>query len=79
MLWCFSPAVFLACVAGKRVYVHCTAGLGRAPAACIAYLYWVAADGSLREGSNWSLDKARSAPYRLRCQHSSHELAHMSG
>jgi hypothetical protein len=23
-----------------QVYVHCTAGLGRAPAACIAYLYW---------------------------------------
>ena len=41
------------------MYVHCTAGLGRAPAACIAYLYWVANDGSLREGSNWSLDKAR--------------------
>lgn len=26
--------------AGRKVYVHCTAGLGRAPAACIAYLYW---------------------------------------
>lgn len=25
---------------GKRVYVHCTAGLGRAPATCIAYLFW---------------------------------------
>jgi hypothetical protein len=25
---------------GKKVYVHCTAGLGRAPAACIAYLFW---------------------------------------
>lgn len=24
----------------SRVYVHCTAGLGRAPAVCIAYLYW---------------------------------------
>jgi protein-tyrosine phosphatase len=23
-----------------RVYVHCTAGLGRAPAVCIAFLYW---------------------------------------
>ncbi len=22
------------------VYVHCTAGLGRAPAVCIAYMYW---------------------------------------
>jgi len=25
---------------GGRVYVHCTAGLGRAPAVGIAYLYW---------------------------------------
>lgn len=25
---------------GHRVYVHCTAGLGRAPAVCIAWLYW---------------------------------------
>lgn len=23
-----------------KVYVHCTAGLGRAPAVCIAFLYW---------------------------------------
>ena len=23
-----------------RVYVHCTAGLGRAPAVIIAYLFW---------------------------------------
>ena len=23
-----------------RVYVHCTAGLGRAPAACIAHRFW---------------------------------------
>lgn len=25
---------------GQVVYVHCTAGLGRAPATCIAYLFW---------------------------------------
>ena len=25
---------------GERVYCHCTAGLGRAPAAVIAFLYW---------------------------------------
>ena len=24
-----------------NIYVHCTAGLGRAPGACIAYLYWL--------------------------------------
>jgi len=23
-----------------QVYIHCTAGLGRAPAACIAWMYW---------------------------------------
>jgi protein-tyrosine phosphatase len=23
-----------------RVYVHCTAGLGRAPGVCIAYIHW---------------------------------------
>lgn len=23
-----------------KVYVHCTAGLGRAPAVAIAYMYW---------------------------------------
>lgn len=27
---------------GHRVYVHCTAGLGRAPAVIIAYLHWTA-------------------------------------
>lgn len=37
---------------GGRVYVHCTAGLGRAPAVCIAYLYW------------WQ-DKAQGEPYTL--------------
>lgn len=25
---------------GRTVYVHCTAGLGRAPASAIAYLFW---------------------------------------
>ena len=29
-----------AAASGGRVYVHCTAGLGRAPAVCIAWLYW---------------------------------------
>lgn len=34
---------------GKKVYVHCTAGLGRAPATCIAYLFWF---------RNFNLDQA---------------------
>ncbi|CAL8464176.1 g3711 [Coccomyxa elongata] len=33
-------AIAGALLAGGRVYVHCTAGLGRAPAACIAWRYW---------------------------------------
>jgi protein-tyrosine phosphatase len=33
------------------VYVHCTAGLGRAPAAIIAYLFWF---------QNYSLEEAYS-------------------
>ena len=36
------PAAYL-CAASSRVYVHCTAGLGRAPAVCIAYIYWFGA------------------------------------
>lgn len=32
---------------GKKVYVHCTAGLGRAPATCIAYMYWMSHFSSL--------------------------------
>ena len=34
---------------GHRVYVHCTAGVGRAPGVAIAYLSWV---------KGWDLDKA---------------------
>lgn len=34
---------------GKKVYVHCTAGLGRAPATCIAYMFWFSDFGSLDE------------------------------
>lgn len=45
-------AVDLALRDGKRVYVHCTAGLGRAPAVCIAWLYWF--------GPFLSLDQAYS-------------------
>lgn len=38
---------------GGRVYVHCTAGLGRAPAACIAWAYWF---------GGAQLDEARCPP-----------------
>eukprot|EP00884_Botryococcus_braunii_P007724 jgi/Botrbrau1/16953/Bobra.49_2s0017.1 len=26
--------------AGRKIYIHCTAGMGRAPATALAYLYW---------------------------------------
>jgi hypothetical protein len=34
--------------APAQVYVHCTAGLGRAPGACIAYMFWFG-QGTLHE------------------------------
>lgn len=34
---------------GKQVYIHCTAGMGRAPAVAVAYLCWA---------KNWDLDEA---------------------
>ena len=36
---------------GHRVYVHCTAGIGRAPAAVIAYLAWCL---------DWTIDDAEA-------------------
>ncbi len=33
-------ALAQAVLRGERVYVHCTAGLGRSPAVIIAYMYW---------------------------------------
>jgi hypothetical protein len=34
-------ALFALCAAGHRVYLHCTAGLGRAPLTALAYLTWI--------------------------------------
>ena len=42
-----------------RVYVHCTAGLGRAPAACIAHRFWFS-DQQLEEVSSHAEDMGRS-------------------
>ena len=36
---------------GHRVYVHCTAGIGRAPATVLAYLVWCL---------NWTIDDAEA-------------------
>ena len=42
MQMCANPDIglMLRCMQCLQVYVHCTAGLGRAPAACIAWMYW---------------------------------------
>lgn len=34
--------------AGRRTYVHCTAGLGRSPLAVLAYLIWIESDSAER-------------------------------
>lgn len=34
---------------GKKTFIHCTAGMGRAPAVVVAYLVWV---------KHWSLQEA---------------------
>lgn len=61
-----------AAAGGGRVYVHCTAGLGRAPAVAIAWRYWFFDEG--REGGEqggdgerrWSLDAEYGAVTRVR-------------
>ena len=34
---------------GHRVYLHCTAGMGRSPGVAIAYMYWFRGHASLEE------------------------------
>ena len=46
---------------GHRVYVHCTAGLGRAPAVIIAYMHWLAGM-SLRDAYNYTTTRRRCHP-----------------
>lgn len=47
-----------------RVYVHCTAGLGRAPAVCIAWLYWYGPYLSLDEAYRHLTDRRPCGPNR---------------
>lgn len=48
----------------RRVYVHCTAGLGRAPAVCIAWLYWYGPYLSLGEAYKHLTDIRPCGPNR---------------
>jgi hypothetical protein len=52
---------------GHRVYVHCTAGLGRAPAVVIAYMHWMAGM-SLQDAYNFVTTRRRCHP-RVRMAH----------
>lgn len=47
---------------GHRVYVHCTAGVGRAPAAVIGYLTWHQ-DMDLDEAYNFVKEQRSCDPY----------------
>ncbi len=48
--------------AGHRVYVHCTAGIGRAPAVAIAYLSWVGG-WELEDAHSYVVERRVCAPY----------------
>lgn len=70
---------------GERVYVHCTAGLGRAPAVCIAYMYWFGAyqlDEAYKRLTDIrpcgpKRDAIRGATYDLLDHRPFHEFAHL--
>jgi Dual specificity phosphatase, catalytic domain len=68
---------------GKTTFVHCTAGLGRAPASCIAYLYWFH-DYNLYEAYDCvtsirpcgpNRDAIRGATFDICTQRPAHEFA----
>lgn len=61
---------------GQRVYVHCTAGLGRAPAVCIAYLYWYH-DFTLDEASPSQARAYRNVFYSSNVQNAK-DVLHLS-
>jgi protein-tyrosine phosphatase len=47
---------------GHRVYVHCTAGMGRAPGVVIAYLSWIQG-WELEQAYRFVTDQRPCAPY----------------
>ncbi|KAG5045902.1 hypothetical protein JHK86_015308 [Glycine max] len=65
--WAFSE--------GKgRVYVHCTAGLGRAPAAAIAYLFWFC-DMNLNKAYDMLTSKRPCGPNKRAIRGATYDLA----
>lgn len=57
-----------------RVYVHCTAGLGRAPAVTIAYLFWFC-DMNLNEAYDMLTSKRPCGPNKRAIQGATYDLA----
>mmetsp|Transcript_5776 Transcript_5776/g.21014 ORF Transcript_5776/g.21014 Transcript_5776/m.21014 type:complete len:348 (-) Transcript_5776:1346-2389(-) len=57
----------------ERVYVHCTAGLGRAPGVGIAYLYWFR-DMSLDEAYEFLTSKRPCGPKREAIRGATYDL-----
>jgi len=47
--------------AGHRVYVHCTAGVGRSPSVVVAFLHWVR-DWDLAEAARHVIDRRWCEP-----------------
>lgn len=56
-----------------RVYVHCTAGLGRAPAVAIAYLFWFG-DMDLNTAYNFLTSKRPCGPNKRAVQGATYDL-----
>ncbi|MQL92339.1 hypothetical protein Taro_024964 [Colocasia esculenta] len=57
-----------------RVYIHCTAGLGRAPAVTIAYLFWFH-DMDLHEAYNMLTSKRPCGPNKKAIRGATYDLA----
>lgn len=57
-----------------RVYVHCTAGLGRAPAVAIAYMFWFC-DMNLNKAYNALISKRPCGPNKRAIRGATYDLA----
>ncbi|CAK8567791.1 unnamed protein product [Lathyrus sativus] len=57
-----------------KVYVHCTAGLGRAPAVAIAYLFWFC-DMNLNEAYDMLTSKRPCGPNKKAIRGATYDLA----
>ncbi|CAH2054124.1 unnamed protein product [Thlaspi arvense] len=57
-----------------RVYVHCTAGLGRAPAVSIAYMYWFC-DMNLNTAYDTLVSKRQCGPNKGAIRGATYDLA----